>query len=101
MEVIGLYDVEEIEFGFGGVVFVQVASGDCLCGSGIGIDVDDELDAVVGIELVWGILFYDEVLAGEPGGFVHAASKLAMDICNDLEGIVAMGIGEAIGEENG
>jgi hypothetical protein len=50
---------------------------------------------------VRGILFDDEVLAGEPGGFVHAAAKLVMDVGDDLDGVVAMGVGDAIGEEDG
>ena len=80
---------------------MKIAGGDRFGGGGIGIEVDDELDAIVRIELVRGILFDDEIFAGEPGGFVYAAAKLMMDIGDDLQGVVAMGVGDAIGEEDG
>ena len=101
MEVVGADEIEEVDFGFGGVVVAQVAGGDRFCGGGSGIEVYDELNAVVGVELVRGVLFDDEVLTGEPGGLVHTAAKLMMDIGDDLEGVVAMGVGDAIGEEDG
>ena len=78
-----------------------MTAGDGPGGGGGGIEVEDELDAIVGIELVWGILFDDEVFAGEPGGIVYAAAKLMMDIGDDLQGVVAMDVGDAIGEEDG
>ena len=101
MEVVGTDDVEEVELRFGGEVFLQIAGSDRFRGGGGGIEIDDELDAVVGVELVWGILFDDEVFTGKPGGFANPAAKPVVDIGNDLEGVVAMGVGDAIGEEDG
>lgn len=80
---------------------MEVTGCDGSCSGGRGVEVYDELGAVVGVELVWDILFDDKVLAGKPGGFVHPAAESVVDIGDDLEGVVAMGIGDAVGEEDG
>ena len=65
------------------------------------IQVNDELDAARRIELMETILPYDEVFESLPIFRADPATKPILEIEYDLHGIMAMGVGDAIGKEDG
>ena len=93
--------IKEIQIG-GMVIFFTEVSGFDLFGDGcFRIQVNDELDAARRIELMKAILPYDEVLESLPIFVTDPATKLVLEIEYDLHGIMAMGVGDAIGKEDG